>query len=187
LKITFTELEPTTKGNANGMLLKGTKDYDGSDYEKFYFDKTRNGDETPLHKIAKTLKAGDLVKLTFDSSKYKNLEGIELLGAGGGSGSGASKGGAGARRGGGAKGNFRDPDHTDRSSAMYLAWDIIHKMEGIDGKKKVEAKKSNAVMAQFEDLSKKLERFLHTGNFECPAPAANEPGNDSPDDDDIPF
>jgi hypothetical protein len=75
---------------------------------------------------------------------------------------------------------------------MYLAWEIVSKMEGITGEKKIATKAQASISAQFEDLSKKLERFLHTGDFNCPAPAANEPGNDGQpasqvDDDDIPF
>jgi hypothetical protein len=195
LKIIFEELEPSSRGNSNGMLLKGRKTYDNSAYEKYYFDKTRDGDPTPLHKIAMTLKAGDTVELTYDDTKYKNLKGIEVVGAGGGSGgqtSGGSKSSGSGRSGGGAKSNYRDPDHTDRSSAMYLAWEIVSKMEGITGEKKIATKAQASISAQFEDLSKKLERFLHTGDFNCPAPAANEPGNDGQpasqvDDDDIPF
>lgn len=201
MKITFKELQPEARGNSNGMLLKGTKDYDGSDYEKFYFDTTQQGDETPIHKVAKTLKPGQLVELKYDQSKFKNLESITVLDA---SEAGKPSGGGGSAKSGGGyqknnKGNFRDPDHTDRSSAVYLAWEIVSSMEGISGDKKVTAKVQGPVMTQFQDLAKTLTAFIQTGDFVVPngttAPdtkvGEREPGSDdappSPGDDDIPF
>jgi len=214
MKITFKELEPQARGNSNGMLLKGTKDYDGSDYEKFYFDTTQQGDETPIHKIAKTLKPGQLVELTYDQSKFKNLETITILDSSEASASDANGGGgaAPAKRGGGGgyqknnKGNFRDPDHTDRSSAVYLAWEIVKNMEGISGDHKVPAKAQGPLMTQFQDLAKTMTAFIQTGDFVIPngttAPdtkvGEREPGSDDQagaatgqpadgQDDDIPF
>ena len=130
MKIIFDRLEPTTRGTTNGMLIMGKKEYDGRDYEKFYFDTTKSGDETPLHKLAKDLKKGDCIELSYDDTKFKNLTDIQPATAGTStgksSGSGGSGGGSGNR---GGKSNYRDPDHTDRSSAMYLAWDIVSSME----------------------------------------------------------
>lgn len=203
MKITFTELVPEARGNSNGMLLKGTKDYDGSPYEKFYFDTTQQGDVTPIHKVAKTLKPGQLVELKYDQSKFKNLESITVLDASeagkpsGSGGSAKSSGGGGYQKSN--KGNFRDPDHTDRSSAVYLAWEIVKHMEGISGEKKVTAKVQGPVMTQFQDLAKTLTAFIQTGDFVVPngttAPdtkvGGREPGSDEPktepQDDDIPF
>lgn len=192
MKVKFVGLEPTTRGNSNGMLFKGTKDYDGSAYEKFYFDTTQQGDETPLHAVAKTLKPGDLVELKYDASKFKNLESITKLDA---SQAGTSK----SSGRGGSRVPFRHPDNTDRSSSMYLAKELVFGLEGIDGSKKVPAKQQNAIMAQFQDLAKTLTAFIQTGDFVVsngtPAPdvpvGGREPGSDDgnpdDDDDDIPF
>lgn len=199
MKVKFVGLEPTTRGNSNGMLFKGTKDYDGSAYEKFYFDTTQQGDETPLHAVAKTLKPGDLVELKYDASKFKNLESITKLDASqAGTSKSSGRGGSRASSGKGDRVPFRHPDNTDRSSSMYLAKELVFGLEGIDGSKKVPAKQQNAIMAQFQDLAKTLTAFIQTGDFVVsngtPAPdvpaGGREPGSDDgnpDDDDDIPF
>jgi hypothetical protein len=187
--IIFEKLEPGTRGSANGMWLHGKKEYDNSEYKKFYFDETKDGDTTKLHTTLKGFKAGDRLALEFDDTKFKNLKGVEIAtgdpvkkGSGGG---GYSGGG-----GGKGKGNFRNPDHTDRSSAMYLAWDIVAGLAGL--KHKAPAKASHeGILAKFQDLAKQLEGFLHTGKFtngeDDPTPADDQPAPPADDGDDIPF
>lgn len=194
MKIKFQELEPTTRGknDTNGMLLKGTKTFDDSPYEKFYFDSTQNGDETDIHKVAKTLKPGDIVELTYDKTKFKNLVGIEKLDESAGQtspGSGRGSSSGGTRKSGG---NFRNPDNTDRSSAMYLAWEIIIETEKLKGGK-MSATRADSMQAQFEDLAKRLTAFVQTGSFPNGTTSQDkskaeprEPGSDDGDDD-IPF
>lgn len=196
MKIIFKELEPGTRGKANGMYLRGKKEYDGTEYEKFFFDKTQQGDPTPVMKQLESInpQPGDCLELKYDASKFKNLESVEKATASSKGGGGAS-GGSGRSRGK-SGGNYRNPDHTDRSSAMYLAWEIVSKLEGIDGSKKIAAKAQSGIIAQFEDVSKKLTAFVQTGEFVEP----REPGSDdekpgdapsntgsADDDDDIPF
>lgn len=198
MKIKFTGLAPEVRGTSNGMLLQGIKTYDDTPYEKFFWHEAKNGAPTDLGKIAKSLQPGQLLELKYDDSKFKNLQSIDILdGSSAAASSGTSKSAAGAGNRNTGKSNYRDPDHTDRSSAMYLAWEITKSMNGITDGKKPAAVGQSSITAQFEDLSKKLEGFLHTGEFVCP----QEPGQDADtpeenaqpagdgagDDDDIPF
>jgi len=119
--VKYVKSKPITKNGYDFIQIMATKD-DGSAYTKDFFENNAEMTEK-LDQFA----PGEFLKLSYDTTKYKNLADIE---AADGFEERQSKGSSG---GGGKKntsshdsGNSRGED-TNRSAAIYLAKEVVFK------------------------------------------------------------
>jgi len=120
--VKYVKSKPITKNGYDFIQIIATKD-DGSTYTKEFFE-----NNTEMAEKLDQFAPGEFLKLSYDTTKYKNLadieaaDGFEERKTKGSSGSGGGKKSTGSYDSGNSRG-----EDTNRSAAIYLAKEVVFK------------------------------------------------------------
>ena len=116
--VKLVKVKEVMKGDYEYMRIVAEKQ-DGSKYEKDFFKFKKNGDLTELSEKLNGFAVGEFLNLSYDETKYKNLKDIK-------SADGFPEQKSYSKKGTASGGNSRGDDY-NRSSAIYLAKEVVFK------------------------------------------------------------
>lgn len=155
VKVKVRTISPEVSGNYNYVQITGYDMTNDRGFKKRVFAETRDGSPTAMAKKLNSLTSGDIVEITLDDSKYKNITDVKLLEKGASQSSGGNKGYS--KGGGSKKGEFRTVAQLNREPALDMAIKVVM----ADGKA-ITAKKKE----QIEGLAVRFENYLVAGSFD---------------------